>query len=85
MWCLGKFLPLIIGNKIPEEDEHWQLFCSLLKIMDIVFSPITSLDAIGVLEGLIEEHHEKFCQLYPNKSVIPKMHYLVHYPSHMYK
>lgn len=83
MWCLGRFLPLMIGNLIPQEDERWQLFNMLLEINDIVFSPIVSEDSIGVLEGLIEEHHETFLALYPGRSVIPKMHYMVHYPSQM--
>lgn len=83
MWCLGRFLPLMIGNLIPQEDERWQLFNMLLEINDIVFSPIVSEDNIGVLEGLIEEHHETFLVLYPGRSVIPKMHYMVHYPSQM--
>ena len=65
MWCLGRFLPLIIGNLVPEEDERWQLFNMLLEINDIVFSPIVSEDHIGILEGLIEEHHSTFVQLYP--------------------
>lgn len=85
MWCLGKSLPLLIGSFIPEEEDKWQHFLLLLKIVDIVFSPKTSVDSIGLLEGLIEEYLTQFKDLYPGKSVIPKMHYLVHYPSHMYK
>lgn len=83
MWCLGKHLPLMVGNLVPEDDERWILFCTLLEIVDIVFSPVTCIDTIGVLEGLIEEHHSKFRALYPGRSIIPKMHYMVHYPSHM--
>ena len=83
MWCLGRFLPLLIGNLVPQEDERWKLFNMLLEISDIVFSPIVSEDSIGVLEGLIEEHHATFLTLYPGRSVIPKMHYMVHYPAHM--
>lgn len=83
MWCLGRFLPLMIGNLVPPEDERWQLFNLLLEINDIVFSPIVSEDSIGVLEGLIEEHHATFIGLYPGRSVIPKMHYMIHFPSQM--
>ena len=83
MYCLAKFLPLLIGTLVPEENEHWKLFCLLLEIVDIVFAHITSINAIAVLEGLIEEHHSTFLRIYPNRSIIPKMHYMVHYPSHM--
>lgn len=85
MWCLAKFLPLMIGNMVPEDDERWELFCLLLEIVDIVFSPNSTVNSIGVLEGLIDDHHSKFCRLYPGRSIIPKMHYLVHYPAHIYK
>lgn len=83
--ALEKNIPLIIGNLVPEEDERLQLFCILLDIVDIAFSPVTSVDAIGALEGLIQEHHSRFLNVYPGASVIPKMHYIVHYPSHMYR
>ena len=80
MWCL----PLIIGNLIPEEDERWQLFTLLIQVAMIVLSPMVNKNSLGVLEGLIEKHHTLFCTHYPGRSVIPKMHYLVHYPKHMY-
>ena len=69
---------------MPEDDEQWQLFQILLEITDLVLSPLAPERSMGVLEGLIEEHRHTFIQLYPGRSVIPKMHYLVHYPSHRY-
>lgn len=36
---------------------------------------------IGYLRVLIEEHHTQFKTLYPEHSIIPKMHYMLHYPS----
>jgi hypothetical protein len=85
MWCLGKFLPLVIGSAVPDDDDRSEHFLSLLEIVDIVFSPVTSVDTLGTLEGLIEEYLWGFTMVYPGRSVIPKMHYLVHYPAHMYK
>ena len=85
MWCLGKFLPLIIGGVIPSDDERWLHFLLLLKIVDIIFSPVVCLNDLGILEGYIEEYLWQFTWIYPGCSVIPKMHYLVHYPAHIYK
>ena len=31
MWCLMRVLPLMLGDKIPE-DDHWELLISLCEI-----------------------------------------------------
>ena len=80
MWCLGRFLPLIIGSQLPEDDERWCLFLTLLEIVDIIFAEVTTIDKAAYLRDLITDHHSRFVQLYPNCSVIPKMHYILHYP-----
>lgn len=51
-----------------------------MKICEICVSPKLSKDTVAYLELLIEEHHEHFRQVYPNESVIPKMHFMVHFP-----
>ena len=83
MWCLGRFLPLIIGSHMPEDDEKWCLFVTLLEIVDIIFAEVTNIDKAAYLRDLITDHHSRFVQLYPNCSVIPKMHYILHYPRTM--
>ena len=42
MWCLGLFLPLLIGEFIAEDDDHWTAYCTLLEIVRIIFSPLVS-------------------------------------------
>ena len=83
MWWLGRFLPLIIGSHMPEDDEKWCLFLTLLEIVDIIFAEVTTIDKAAYLRDLITAHHSRFVQLYPNCSIIPKMHYIVHYPRTM--
>ena len=80
MWCLAKNLPLIIGGVVPDDDEHWQLLMSLLEITRIIFSPVLSRNQAAYLQVLIQNHHEKFKILYPDCSIIPKMHYMIHMP-----
>ena len=80
MWCLGRYLPHIIGGLVPEGNQHWDCFIILLEIMDLLFSPTTSADGTAQLHLLIRTHHETFRELYPNRSITLKMHYLVHYP-----
>lgn len=70
----------MIGEKVPREDEHWNNFLLLLTIQDYVFAPCISPRSISYLKGLIDDHHQTFKDLYPTSSIIPKMHYMVHYP-----
>jgi hypothetical protein len=83
MWCLGRLLPMIIGSYVPAQDEKWNLFITLLEINDIIFSDVITVNKALFLQDLIENHHTQFVQLYPNASVIPKMHYILHYPRTM--
>lgn len=85
MWCLGRLLPLMIGSHIPFDNPHWQNFLVLLEIIDYLFAPIISPDCIDHIRILIRDHHSTFKSLYPECSLIPKMHYMIHYPDWMLK
>lgn len=78
MWLLGRLLPCMIGGNIPQNDEKWQNLLLLLQIVDILFAPVISLDEVAYLQILVKQHHETFARLYPEKSIIPKMHYMIH-------
>ena len=80
MWCFDRFLPLMIGQKIPEDDDSWINFLLLRDIMDYILAPVLGPDCVGYLKSQIKDHHESFKVLYPGCSIIPKMHYLIHYP-----
>ena len=70
----------MVGAYVPVDDLHWCNYLLMLEITDVLFAPEISLDEIGHLKLLIEDHHSTFGTLYPSASVIPKMHYLVHAP-----
>ena len=59
---MGRFLPLVIGHKIPEGNEHWQNFLRLLDIMDILFARQIPEEECGYLEVLICCMHMYICQ-----------------------
>lgn len=80
MWLLGRVLPVMLGHLISEDDEHWLCFLKLLHIVQMLLSPVITSDETYYLDILIAEHHETFTCLYPNCSVTPKMHYMVHMP-----
>ena len=83
MWCLGRLLPFFVGEKVPLDDPYWENFLLLRKILDYVLAPTLSLDCIGYLKSLINDHHITFKELYPHSPLILKSHYLIHYPDIM--
>ena len=80
MWLLSRVLPLLVGDRIPEDDERWQNFLVLMQIVDRLFCPKLTEDDATYIKCLINEHHCDFISLYPQLSVIPKMHFMVHMP-----
>lgn len=80
MWLLGRVLPLLIGDFVSDDEPKWENFLQMMEIVDLLFSPVSNSDDVAYLATLIEEHHIEFVKLYPNSSVIPKMHFMVHMP-----
>ena len=91
MWCLLVNLPLMIDDLIPHDEQHWELFLSLLDIMSIVFAPSLSQGATYYLRNLISDHLETFTELFSNDSqakaafpstpILSAFGWLVHLPS----
>lgn len=79
-WCLLRNVPLIFGDIVPQDDEHWQLLLLLLQIVNIIFSPVLTEGLTVYLKHLIAEHHRLFKCLFPNKNLLPKHHLMTHYP-----
>lgn len=80
-WCLLRNLPLIFGDLISPKDQHWYLLLHLLQIVNIVFSPKLTKGITVFLKNLIAEHHRLFKHVFPNKRLLPKHHFIVHYPT----
>ena len=79
MWCLLLFLPLMIGDLVSRQSSHWKLFLLLREICSIVFAPVVT-NGLGVfLKQLIIDHHNMFKTLYPDRRLIPKHHFMIHY------
>ena len=74
MWCLACLLPLMIREFVPDGDANWKNFLLLWKIVNYVFSPVTTRSIAAYLTTLIEDF-ESFEELYSECSVIPKEHY----------
>ncbi|CAG2215378.1 unnamed protein product [Mytilus edulis] len=78
-------LPFMIGDKIPDEDQHWNNFLRLIQITVLVISPIASDDTVNSLTQLIYEHNLNFKELYPDVDFTPKLHFMTHFPDQIKK
>lgn len=72
-------LPLLIADKILLDDPPWNSFL-LLRICSVANSPFYTPDTIAYLWVIIQENL-KFLRLC--EKLLPKHHYMVHYPSQM--
>ena len=85
MWNFAVYLPLMVGDQIPNDDSDWECYLLLLDILKICMARILSIDLIQYLEVLIEMYLRSFRKCYPEANIIPKQHYLVHLPSQALK
>jgi len=82
-WCLVRYLPLLIGDLVDQDDEYWSHYLDLMTITDYIFSPVTTESITVYMATLIEDYLADFRQLYPERRLTPKLHYLLHIPSYM--
>lgn len=57
MWCLIRILPLLVGDKIPIDNNYWHLYLLILNILDIVMASCISVSETFLLQEMIHEHH----------------------------
>lgn len=77
--CLLKFLGLLIGELVPPDDNVWELYLALRRIVDLALSPSFSTKSYELLALYVQEHNRLYVHL--TKKALPfKFHNLVHYP-----
>ena len=62
---------------------NWNHFLQLLDIADLLFAPIINKDVPAYLLILLEENLAVFKDIYPEATIIPKIHYLLHLPRYI--
>ena len=85
MMALTREFVLIIREEIPKSEPCWEIFLILLRICSISVVPSCTHDLMAYLQVCVEEYLRLFHELYSNKTVIPKQHYMLHYASQMEK
>ena len=76
-----RLLPFILSSLIDEDDHYYELLKELIAIVQIIFSPVVSLDTVNLLKVLIAKHLSQFKDKFPHVNIIPKQHYMVHIPT----
>lgn len=80
MWTLMRHIGLLIGDLVPEGNDYWELLLTLCDCMDIIFSPALTTGDCVFMRQLISDHHELFQELFPDRHLKPKHHFMLHYP-----
>lgn len=80
MMVFLKILPFVLLGLVSSENEHFRFIIQLLNIYHILVSPVISLGALSILKDWINDHLKKFKELFPNLTILPKQHYLIHFP-----
>uniref|UniRef100_A0A8D8Z1A7 C2H2-type domain-containing protein n=3 Tax=Cacopsylla melanoneura TaxID=428564 RepID=A0A8D8Z1A7_9HEMI len=79
MLTLVRYFALIIGDHVPTDDDVWEVFLQLRKVLNLVLTHTVFRDNIPYLENAISELCSGFLTV--SKSPLPpKFHFLTHYP-----
>lgn len=79
-WCLLRMIPLMIGDKVPEDEPAWEVLMTLKDVVELVMAPLHTDETIGYMQSKISEHRYRYLDLFPKEKVRPKHHFLEHYP-----
>ena len=83
MWCLIRYLPLIIGDKVPEGHKYFEIILLLLECIDLIFSTETTAEETFFSKQLIKDHHKHFLEMFPERNLILQHYFMTHYPHQM--
>ena len=72
---LAMYFGVIVGDKVEEENEHWQIYLLLRNIVDIIMSPRHVWGHIIRLKFLISDFLSKYKKFYGG--FVPKMHNMI--------
>ena len=79
-WSLVHFLPLIIGHCVPEGDQTWELVLELKDLVELLSTPYFTPGLLCYLRAKISDHRQLLQTVFPENKLIPKHHFVEHYP-----
>lgn len=79
-WTLHQFLPFLVGSLVLEDELAWLILMDVKDITELVAAPVYTDDSLAFLERKIKAHRQRYQELFPDIKLLPKHHYLEHYP-----
>ncbi|KAL2101492.1 hypothetical protein ACEWY4_003253 [Coilia grayii] len=79
-WALLRFLPLLIGHHVPENEKTWSVVLELKDIVELLSSPSFTTETLCYLQAKISDHRQLLLETFPSTKLRPKHHYIEHYP-----
>lgn len=80
MWCFIRMLPLMVGRLVPIGCPAWHVLLLLLDVVEYCTSPEVTPALSMFLSDLINDFLTSYFAVFPDVSMKPKFHYLIHYP-----
>lgn len=81
IWFI-RYLPLLIEEWIPDDNEYYKFLIIVKQLWDILFLPKVTHQTSQILNIIIQQHHEMYLKLF-KIPLRPKQHFMIHYPSIM--
>ena len=78
-WTLLRYLPILLGDLVPDDCVEWQLITELCDIVENIFSWRFCEGDLIFLEQKISDWLRAVKSAYPVFWIKPKFHYMVHY------
>ena len=74
-------LPFVLHGLVDEDNEHLLFLLQLVQIYKIIISSVFTYATLEKMKILIRDHLQKFTELFKDCDLIPKQHFMIHFPS----
>ena len=78
-WTLLRFFPILIGDKIPKDDECWKMLLKLREMVSLVMLREIPTALIPSLKSVVEDYMIMRLNLFNSVSIKSKHHFICHY------
>ncbi|KAE8749525.1 hypothetical protein FOCC_FOCC003790 [Frankliniella occidentalis] len=75
--CLVRYLSEMVGDLVPEDDQIWEYYLCLKKIVLFLYAPMFRRGSENILRVLVQEHHERYIEVF-NEHLKPVHHFVTH-------